>query len=68
MTTVLGIRRPGQQSIKKMDVHVGVEYQKNALRSPLMRFKACLGIKPLDAHQINFKRFPVTRDDKKEAS
>lgn len=50
---------------QKIDVHVGVEYQKNALTALLRRFKACLGIKTLDAHQINFKRFPVAREDKK---
>lgn len=42
-TAVLGIRRPGQQSIKIKDEQVDVEYQKNALRAVLRRFKACLG-------------------------
>jgi hypothetical protein len=68
MTTVIGIRRPGQQLIKKIDVQVSVEYQKIALRGLLSRFSGGLGIKPLDDYQINFKRITVASEDKKEAS
>lgn len=42
--------------IKKIDVQVSVEYQKNALRCLLMRFKACLGIKPLASYQTSKKK------------
>ena len=42
-----------------------MEYQKNALYAVLRRFKACLGIKPLDDYQINLKRIIVASDDKK---
>lgn len=42
--------------------------QKKHLRAVLRRFSGGLGIKPLDAHQINFKRITVASEDKKEAS
>lgn len=42
-----------------------VECQKNALRAVLRRFKGGLGIKPLDTHQINFKRITVASEEKK---
>lgn len=42
-----------------------MEYQKNALTALLRRFSGGLGIKPLARLQINFKRFPVAREDKK---
>ena len=64
-TAVIGIRRPGQQSIKIKCVHVGVEYQKNALTALLRRFSGGLGIKPLDNYQINFKRIPVALEEQK---
>lgn len=67
-TAVIGIRRPGQQSIKIKCVHVGVEYQKNALYALLRRFSGGLGIKLFATYQINFKRIIVASDDKKEAS
>ena len=44
-----------------------MEYQKNALRAVIRRFSSGLGIKSLDDYQINFKRFPVARESKKEA-
>ena len=67
-TYLPGVKPLRRYSIKKKHVHVSVEYQKNALRALLRRFKACLGIKSLASYQTTKKRITVAPEDKKGAS